>query len=221
MNGDSIAPGKAPSSLSDLLAEALSSGRRHIGEILIGEDLTLRHDADENESEGNLEIFEGAQAGREIARYDALGEYRPLKTAPNLRRGWLLKTGSLAELELALEFFYPAALGLWSSWLRGVLNPTSFRETLNRQTGMYRITQLITPQQSEELIGRCCTSDGGCLRTILWKINEGESPSSLPASKLTMGDLPADRIPLICREVCNLIIAAARPIAKENLPKAK
>jgi hypothetical protein len=47
----------------------------------------------------------------------------------------------------------------------------------------------------------------------------GQPIESLPSSKLSLDALPADRIPLICRELCNLVVAAARPIAKGNLPK--
>ena len=122
-------------------------------------------------------------------------------------------------MELALEFFYPAALGLWLSALRGSLDPTSLRETLDRQTGMYRITQLLRDDQASELVARCCNSDGGCLRTILWDLAPGMPLTSLPASKLSLEGLPSDRIPLLCRELCNLVVAAARPIAKGNLPK--
>jgi len=177
----------------------------------------LRHAADGNTE--NLKVYKDPRAAREIARYDAVGNYRPLKTAPNLKRGWIIETGSLEGLEMALEFFYPAALGLWFSWLQGTLRPTSFRETLGRQSGMYRVTQLITEKQSEDLIAHCCSSDGGCLRTILWEIRPGEPLRSLPASKLSLAGLPSDHMPLICREVCNLVVAAARPIAKGNLPK--
>jgi sirohydrochlorin cobaltochelatase len=212
-----------PSTPRELLAEVLKLGCVSIGEILIGGNLTLRHATDESVSdEDDLEIFEGHQApyaARAIARYDEQGNYRPLKTAPNLKRGWLIKAGTLEGVELAVDFFYPAALGLWLSWLRGTLTPTPFRETLGRQTGMYRVTQLISREQAADLIARRCTSHGGCLRTILWEMVPGEAISSLPASKLRVEGGVSGRIPLICREVCNLVVAAARPIAKENLAK--
>jgi len=205
-------------SSSTLLAHALQTGRFHIGEILLRADFTLRH-ADDRSAD-DLDIFNDPCAAREIARYDAQGNYRPLKTAPNLKRGWLLQAGSVETMELALEFFYPAALGLWASYLKGSLHPTSFRETLSRQTGMYRVTQLLTDTQAEQLVAQSCNSENGCLRTILWKMNSEQPVTSLPISKLILDDLPSDRIPLICRELCNLVVAAARPIAKTNLPKS-
>jgi sirohydrochlorin cobaltochelatase len=186
-----------------------------IGDILLGRDFTLRHSADEGRDD--LEIHRNPRAARLIARFDERGEFRSLKSAPDLRRGWLLDAGSLEGMELALEFFYPAALGLLLSWLRGTIHPTPLRETLDRQTGMYRITQLLRDDQALDLIA--CRCGEGCLRTVLWDLSVGNKVSSLPVGRNTIEDFPADRIPLLCREACNLLIAAARPIAKGNLPK--
>ena len=208
---------EAPATTRLLLASCLEQGRNRIGQILLGSDFTLRH-AD-NAGRDDLIRYGSPADARELARYDAEGNFRSLKTAPNLKGGWLLEAGSLEGMELALEFFYPAALGLWLSALRGSLDPTSLRETLDRQTGMYRITQLLRDDQASELVARCCNSDGGCLRTILWDLAPGVPLTSLPASKLSLEGLPSDRIPLLCRELCNLVVAAARPIAKGNLPK--
>lgn len=208
---------EAPATTRLLLASCLEQGRYHIGQILLGSDFTLRHASDEGRDD--LVVHTSPADARVIARYDAEGNFRPLKTAPNLKRGWLLEAGSLEGMELALEFFYPAALGMWLSHLRGKLQPTPLRETLDRQTGMYRITQLLRDDQASELVGRCCTSEGGCLRTILWDLSPGHPITSLPVSKLSLEELPPDRIPLLCRELCNLVVAAARPIAKGNLPK--
>lgn len=207
----------APSSRRELLESCLREGRLHMGQILLGRDFTLRHADDANHDD--LIRYSRPEYAREISRYDWKGVYRSLRSAPNLKRGWLLETGSIQGMELALEFFYPSALGLWFSYLHGSLHPTSLRETLGRQTGMYRVTQLITDDQSQELVSRCCSSEGGCLRTLLWDLAPRSPITSLPAGKLTLESLPPDRIPLICREACNLWIAAARPVAKGNLPK--
>ena len=207
----------APSNCRELLVHCLESNRFLIGQILLSSDYTMRHVADADRVD--LDLFTSATDARLIARYDPQGEFRPLKTAPNLKRGWLLTLDSLEEMERAIEYFYPSALGLWLSFLNGSLHPTCLRQTLDRQTGMYRITQLLKPDQAQELVAKCCTSDGGCLRTILWDLTPGESLSGFPVEKLSLDTFPANRIPLICRELCNLVVAAARPIAKGNLPK--
>ena len=208
---------ETPGNTRLLLASCLEQGRHQIGQILLGADFTLRHIDDDGRPD--LLRFDSPSDAREIARFDAEGRYRPLKTAPNLKGGWLLAVGSLEGMELALEVFYPAALGFWLSALKGELRPTSLRETLGRQTGMYRVTQLLSDDQALELIARCCNAETGCLRTILWDLAPGVPVSSLPPAKRTLEGLPSDRIPLLCRELCNLVVAAARPIAKGNLPK--
>jgi sirohydrochlorin cobaltochelatase len=208
-------PAESPDSPREFLRLCLENGRFRIGEILLGVDFTLRHARDAGREE--LEFFRDPRAAREVARFDERGEYRPLKSAMNLRRGWVLEAGSLEGMELALEFFYPAALGLCFAWLRGNLAPTPLRETLGRQSGMYRVTQLLDDDQALGLIGERCGA--GCLRTVLWDLSSGSTVTSLPAERRTMDGFPSDRIPLLCREACNLLVADARPIAKENLPK--
>lgn len=204
-----------PSSPRDLLARCLRSGRLRIGEILLGTDFTLRHVADVDRED--LQLHADPAAARTIALLDEAGNFRPLRTAPTLRRGWLIRAGTLEGLERALEEFYPAALGLWFSLLRGTLRPTPLRGTLDRQTGMYRVTRLLTRDQAEELIaGRCCSKE--CLRTVLWEYAPGEPMTSLPPVKRSL-EGAADEIPLLCREACNLVVAAARPVAKQNLPE--
>jgi len=69
--------------------------------------------------------------------YADSGEFRPLKTAPNLRRGWRLNVANLEELRRSLDYFYPAMLGVRSSYAHGSLPTVPLRKTLARQTGMY------------------------------------------------------------------------------------
>ncbi len=177
-----------------------------------------------------LEIHSRPEDAEEIGRYDEAGVYRPLKTAPNLRRGWLLRVADLPGLRLALECFYPGRLGAFLTWRKNRLPVTSLRGTLNRQTGMYRITQKITDEQAVALVGRFCRSDGGCARTILWRLAGGEDApplESLPGSKF---DPACDQIaafsekgqesatgkcfPMLCQEACNLLVAEARTVVK-------
>src|SRR5437660_4842808 len=58
-------------------------------------------------SADRLQIFRRPEDAIEIARYDDAENYRPLKTAPNLRHGWRLEVGDLRELRRALDHFYP------------------------------------------------------------------------------------------------------------------
>src|SRR4029077_14740819 len=183
--------------------------------------LSHHHD----ESMDQLETFRNDQVDIEIAKYDDAGNYRPLKTAPNLRRGWRLELDRLKELRRALDYFYPGRLAVFAAWKRDQLQTTSLRDTLDRQSGMYRVAAKISDSQIDDLVADFCRSNGGCLRTILWKrdVDGAMASTKLPKDKFdpacdqaaitaTPVAAPASRatIPLLCQEACNLLIAECR-----------
>jgi sirohydrochlorin cobaltochelatase len=194
------------SAIEHFLETRLAAGGWVIGQIEVRPDFSLRHVDDRKGEPAN--VYRRPGDAREIAKYDDAGAYRPLKTAPNLRHGWELRLRDVGELRLALDLLYPATVGTWLVFERGELTPVPLRDTLNRQTGMYRITQLIRDDQALELVERTCRA--GCLRHRLWSL-------SGPA---TNNELPREPLPVLCAEACNLLVAACRPLAKENLPKA-
>ena len=116
-----------------------------------------------------LKSFRSAEDAIDIAKYDDAGNYRPLKTAPDLRHGWQLELDSVEELRRALDYFYPGRLAVFAAWKSNKLETTSLRETLDRQSGMYRVAAKISDSRINDLVADFCRSDGGCLRTILWK----------------------------------------------------
>lgn len=186
-----------------------------------GKGYELRHRKEAALPTGGLTLHEDPEDAAGLALVDDAGNYRPLKTAPNLRRGWRLVVPDAAGLRLALEGFYPGRAGAWRLFQRGALETTSLRETLNRQTGMYRVTGKLTEEQADALVGRFCRSDGGCLRTILWRRNaEGAVPSThLPPEKFDpahdqTGNGETGVVPLICQEACCLLVAEARKVVK-------
>jgi sirohydrochlorin cobaltochelatase len=210
--------------LETALGKWLAAGLRCIGQISITEEkegafsLTHREDATRND----LAVYAHAEDAAEIARFDDSGKYRPLKTAPNLRHGWHLIVPELGGLRLALDFFYPGRLAAFFAWENGMLKTTPLRQTLARQTGMYRSAATIRDEQADALVGNFCRSDGGCLRTILWQRDGNGTIASmqLPAQKF---DPTFDQtgcghpvIPLLCQEACNLLVAEARKIVKSE-----
>jgi len=207
--------------LEKTLAAVLSDNSR-FGQILIQSTgsggFVLCHRDDEN-SHG-LEIFKKPEDALRIARSDDAGKYRPLKTAPNLRHGWRLEVVDLGELRRALDCFYPGRLAMLAAWTENRLSTTPLRETLDRQSGMYRIAAKISDKQIDDVVGNFCKSDGGCLRTILWKRDtHGAIPStSLPPKKFDPGHDQTGRgqnaIPLLCQEPCNLLVAECRKVVK-------
>ena len=209
-----------------VLSEWLASGARGIGQILIVKTDTgfvLCHREDEAGVE--LEIFRLPNDAIEIARLDDAGQYRALKTAPNLRHGWRLELAGLTELRLALDGFYPGRLTALAAWEAHRLETTPLRETLRRQSGMYRAAAKISDNEVDGLVGCFCGSQGGspgCLRTILWARDETKARPSLrlPLDKFIA---PLDQtgrgenvMPLLCQEACNLLVAEARNVVKES-----
>ncbi|MBA2743651.1 MAG: hypothetical protein H0U43_04985 [Chthoniobacterales bacterium] len=194
-----------------------------VGEVLInrsptGEFLLCHRD---DALRADLTTHDSAEAAIDIARYDDSGKYRPLKTAPNLRHGWQLKLGHIGDVRIAVDFFYPGRGAAYVAWTRDKLVTAPFRETLARQSGMYRAAAKISEQEANELIANFCRSDVGCLRTILWKRSaDGTQPSTLlPSEKFDVRQDQTGRgertFPLICQEACNLLVAAAREVVKD------
>lgn len=178
----------------------------------------LRHREDAERSD--LEAQVNAEAALEIARFDDAGVFRPLKTAPNLRRGWRLVLRAETEVQRAVELFYPGRLAVLAAWESGQLGTMSWRETLARQTGMYKVAAQISDAQTDELVANVCRSDGGCLRTILWRRDaNGEAASSLLSAtkfdpSFDQTGRGEDARPLLCQEACNLLMAAARQVVR-------
>jgi sirohydrochlorin cobaltochelatase len=198
------------------------------GQILVrktGDDFVLCHRDDETHDD--LEVFQDPEDATEIVRYDDAGNYRSLKTAPNLRHGWRMKLRTSDELKRALDHFYPGRLAIFIAWKTGRLRTTPLRETLDRQSGMYRVAAKISDAQIDDLVADFCRSNGGCLRTILWK---RDRPGAIASTKLPTqkfdpawdqvqalgrtGSATLATVPLLCQEACNLLVAACRKVVK-------
>ena len=224
--------------MRDLIAEILNgfSAPFYFGQILVekseGAGFVLLHRDDA--SLDQLETYRDAEDAVEIAKYDEAGNYRPLKTAPNLRRGWRLELATVEELKRALDYFYPGRLAVFAAWKRGYLKTTALRDTLDRQSGMYRVAAKISDPQINDLVADFCRSDSGCLRTILWKrdrngviastklpkgkfdpvVDQTAACSRRPAGDARASHSEAATVPLLCQEVCNLLVAECRKVVK-------
>ena len=203
---------------------------RRIGQIAIQklDDGVLALSHRDDETRNDLKLFHSPDDAIEIARYDDAGNYRPLKTAPNLQHGWRLELTTLDALRRALDYFYPGRLAVFAAWKSGRLRTTPLRDTLDRQSGMYRVAAKISDDQIDCVVGDFCRSDGGCLRTILWKRDKQGTVAStkLPPEKFdpafdqvraptrSRSTIPATAIPLLCQEACNLLVAECRKVVK-------
>jgi sirohydrochlorin cobaltochelatase len=217
--------------------EAVLAGPLYFGQILIHKEkdggFVLSHRDDETLDQ--LPTFRDTEDAIEIAKYDDAGNYRPLKTAPNLRHGWRLELDTLDEARRALDYFYPGRLAVFAAWKSGTLQTTPLRETLDRQSGMYRVAAKISDRQIDDLVANFCRSNGGCLRAILWKRDargtvsstklpnekfdpafDQTAPSIAPGSGIPVTAATAVTIPLLCQEACNLLIAECREVVKDE-----
>jgi hypothetical protein len=209
--------------------ETVLTDRFCVGQVLVQKNrngFLLSHRDDDGRD--GLQMLRSIDETLEVAKQDEAGIYRPLKTAPNLRRGWCLEVVDLTELGHALDYFYPGRLAIFAAWKENRLVTTALRATLGRQSGMYRVAAKISDEQLEDVVAHLCRSDGGCLRTILWKRDVGGAiPSArLPKEKFdpaydqaaagNQQSAPADTVPLLCQEACSLLVAECRKAVKSE-----
>jgi sirohydrochlorin cobaltochelatase len=200
-----------------------AAGTCSIGQVLIRKTSDGKFVLSHWEDDVPRQVFRSPEDAAEIAKYDVNGNYRPLKTAPNLRRGWRLEIVDLAGVRRALDYFYPGRMAVFRAWKANQLVTTTLRDTLNRQSGMYRVATKISDRQIDAVVGNFCRSSDGCLRTILWKRDSGgeQATSQLPPEKFdplhdqTGG--AATVIPLLCQEPCNLLVAECRKVVKGEI----
>lgn len=186
---------------------------RFFGELLLRRDESgqfIASHRDDAEMLDDLSPAKSLAELREIAKFDAAGEYRPLKTAPGLKGGWKTTSPSASTFLKRLDCIYPGLFATWITYHKGTHDPTSLRDTLDRQTGMYRFAGSITDQMANRIMRETCSA--GCLRKIAWPIS-----NECAVSRLKQG---TQSIPLICTEACTFAVSEARKLVKEAYEKA-
>jgi hypothetical protein len=168
----------------------------------------LRHVADRETDAGKLTTASAEDAAG-IAQFTEEGAFRPLKSAPNLRRGWRILARSDLELEAALNRLYPGFIPDLFAVRTSNPHITHYREFTNRQTGMYRITTLLSDADAVAMAGKCCAARY-CLKERLWTV-EGQP-----------GDQAEGKSVVPCLEPCAILLGYARKVVRtsqrENLP---
>lgn len=161
-----------------------------------GSGYELRHVADRGANETQLKLVPLAEL-RALAQTTEAGAFRPLKSAPNLRRGWRASIANDTELQTAINCLYPGALADWHAAQSPMPPITNFREFIDRQSGMYRITQMLTNAQAAQVITAACHKNF-CIKRRLWSVenlvpDEAQAKSAIP-----------------CLEPCALLLEFAR-----------
>ncbi|WP_136687064.1 DR2241 family protein [Halorhabdus amylolytica] len=187
--------------------DALVDGiARTWGELLITTMLTdedqrryqVRHIDDRDVPVSDLQTYDDPDDVDAIARRDDRDRYRPLRTAPTLRTGWVFPALEPDALVEVVGAFYPATIENWYREREGDLDVTHYREAAERQTGRYRSVSEL-PVEALEWAAEACCVDSQCLKRREWD-EDGETELDVPRGE---GVFP-------CREPCSLFVAAAR-----------
>jgi hypothetical protein len=205
------------------VAEAGEGGRIFLEAQLLatGADrFRLRHRADAARPAAELTIVSDPYAAREIARSTAAGEHRPLRTAPNLRRGWSFEELDGAGLWIALDSLYPACAVHWHAGRTGTLRVTHWSETAARQSGIYSAVGLLPEAATHDAVRACC-GDAVCLRRVAWRFSE-ESGEWRGTDLAADEAAPAGDARVPCPEACSLFISFARAVLEvERAPRSE
>ena len=208
----SAAPGAmSPSPLAGLeraLAELLErSGKAVLLQVearVHGDDhFELRHTDDSAVDPAELEELATVRSLARLARKRTDGGHRPLRTAEDLPRGWRLSVSRLRGLVEALVAVYGPALTHWYLAETGALRAGSFRETAQRQTGIYARLGSVSPELVATAIGRCCEGLP-CLRVHRWS-DDGHPPRPSLANPDTVGT----RLVVPCPAPCPILLSTA------------
>ena len=174
---------------------------RVFGQVLVRATATgysLRHRDDVDAA--NLELHQDPRAAREIAKLTEDGEYRPLKSSPNLRRGWEIRVPDARELAVAMSYLYPAGIVHWHLHREGKLEVTNYRENAARQSGIYKRIQRLSERGVQDAARACC-EDAVCLKKTMWDVDE-RTPLEMESGE---GEIP-------CPEPCSVFISFARRV---------
>jgi len=159
---------------------------------------SLRHKDDTRED--GLEVSKDPRVAREIAKLTEGGEYRPLKSSPNLRRGWELRVADAHALVIAMNYLYPAGVVHWYLYREGRLHLTTFRENAARQSGIYKRVQRLSDGGVLDAALACC-DDAVCLKKTFWDVDE-DTPLAVDRGE---GEIP-------CPEPCSIFVSFARRV---------
>jgi hypothetical protein len=174
---------------------------RVFGQVLIRKataGYSLRHEDDAEAAE--LELHEDPRSAREISRLTEAGEHRPLKSSPNLRRGWEIRVKDAGGLAVAMNYLYPAGIVHWYLHREGRLVLSGYRESAARQSGIYKRIQRLSDGGVQDAARACC-EDAVCLKKTLWDVDD-KTPLAMDRGE---GEIP-------CPEPCSLFVSFARRV---------
>ena len=148
----------------------------------------------------DLDLYADPRAAREISKLTDAGEYRPLKSSPNLRHGWALRVEDARGLGVAMNYLYPAGIVHWHLYREGRLDITDYRATAARQSGIYKRIQHLSDEGVQNAAKACC-GEAVCLKKTLWDV-DAETTLEMDRGE---GEIP-------CPEPCSIFVSFARRV---------
>jgi hypothetical protein len=162
----------------------------------------VRHEADAGTPREALTPHDDPLDAREIVKLDASGRYRPLKTAPTLRGGWVFADLGPKAVYETVETIYPATIANWHREREGELDVNHWRETMARQSGIYGVIQTWDRGEGYDhvnWVAEACCDDSQCLKRREWEYDDD-----------TDLDVDGGDGVFPCREPCSVVVSAAR-----------
>ena len=162
----------------------------------------VRHADDAGIPVDDLEAHEDPLDARELVKLDEKGRYRPLKTAPSLAGGWVFADLGPRDLYETVETIYPATVANWHREREGELDVSHWRETMERQSGIYGVVKTWDRGEGHEhvdWVAEACCDDSQCLKRREWEYDDD-----------TDLDVDGGDGVFPCREPCSVVVSAAR-----------
>ncbi|TKX75661.1 hypothetical protein EXE46_02635 [Halorubrum sp. GN11_10-6_MGM] len=162
----------------------------------------VRHADDAGVAVDELEVHDDPLDARDLVTYDEKGRYRPLKTAPSLAGGWAFPDLGPRDLYETVETVYPATVANWHREREGELDVNHWRETMERQSGIYGVVKTWDRGEGHEhvdWVAEACCDDSQCLKRREWEYDD-ETDLDVDGGD---GVFP-------CREPCSVVVSAAR-----------
>ncbi len=162
----------------------------------------VRHIDDSDVAATALTTHSDPFDARDIGTLDSKDRYRPLRTAPSLKSGWIFPDLTANEVYDAVEAFYPATVVNWYREQRGELDIDHWRDEQDRQSGIYNLITVL-PDEAVDWAAAACCDDSQCLKRREWQLSEDEPLAAEGGD----GVFP-------CRGPCSMVVAAGREWAK-------
>jgi len=162
----------------------------------------VRHVDDAGVPVDDLDVYDDPLDARDLVTFDEKGRYRPLKTAPSLAGGWVFPDLGPRDLYETVETIYPATVANWHREREGDLDVTHWRETMERQSGIYGVVKTWDRGEGYEhvnWVAEACCDDSQCLKRREWQYDD-ETDLDVDGGD---GAFP-------CREPCSVVVSAAR-----------